>query len=293
MVFNEEKTIGKLLEYLGKLRNDYSIEIIVIDSGSHDNTIPIIIEKKKLISEIKYYSIHQKQFNYSNTRNKAVRIASGKYICFISGDALPISPNFIRFFESDLKLNKNIIAAYGQHIPYPHTPLFINTEILCRFDQLNKITNRDGLFIQSSDKKINSNNDPVFFLWYLSNVFACYKKSYLKSYPFPKTNYGAEDIMWAKMMIQKGYSIVYDSRCIVLHSHPLNIKEYFFRQKRDIKLREKYGNIRINILCKIKRSFISNTSIIKKILFFVDLVFCYLIKIVAQLYVSFNLKWKK
>ena len=289
LVFNEEKTIGILLDLLAKLRNNYNIEIIVIDSGSYDKSIPIVLQKKEYVPEIKFYSIKQNEFNYAGTRNKAINLASGKYICFISADALPINLNFLNFFLSDLKSHKKAVAVYGQQIPYKHTPLFINTEISCLFDKLNKHVNKEGVFIQ---KKNNLSNDPVFYAWFLSNVFACYKKSYLKKYPFPKTNNGAEDIKWAKMMIQKGYGIIYDSRCLVFHSHKLNFREYFLKQKRDIELRQKHGQIKTNIWCKIRKALTSNDELIRKAFFLIDFFLCYATKITTLLYINISRKWK-
>ena len=51
-VFNEEKTVLKILKKLSKLKRNFSIEIIVIDDGSKDNTYNILLDNKHLIDKL-------------------------------------------------------------------------------------------------------------------------------------------------------------------------------------------------------------------------------------------------
>jgi glycosyltransferase involved in cell wall biosynthesis len=83
-VYNEEKTILKILEKLEKLKfSKFEKEIIVIDDGSTDNTKNILDKNKNLYNQL-----------YSNIKNEgkgsAVKVGlqkcSGEYVVFQDGD---------------------------------------------------------------------------------------------------------------------------------------------------------------------------------------------------------------
>ncbi len=89
-----EKTITSLLE-----QNYPNVEIIVMDGGSTDTTIPII---KKYEPGVKWFS--EKDTGQSNAINKGIRISSGDIIGFLNSDdyLLPGSLNAVaEIFEDE------------------------------------------------------------------------------------------------------------------------------------------------------------------------------------------------
>ena len=65
-------------------------EVIIIDSGSNDNTIEIA---KRYPSRI--YEISPDEFHHSKTRNLGVELAKGIFIVFLTADAIPLNDNWL------------------------------------------------------------------------------------------------------------------------------------------------------------------------------------------------------
>lgn len=289
-VFNQEKTIGLLLSKLKSLSDNYSKEIIIVDSGSSDMT-PLIIRKYKHdLSNFRLINIKREEFNHSETRNNAVKIAKGKYVCFLSGDAIPYNKNIFNYFFEDFSLDKKVVAVFGKHTPYPSTPIIQKVEVLCRFDKLDLYTNKKGILVQDLTKPFTPYNDKNRLLWYsLFNTFACYRRSFLLKYPFPKTDY-FEDMLLGKIIIENGFIKIYDRRAMVIHSHHLNLIEYYRMQKEDFILRISKFKLKEkpNILCKVKKILSLKTSFFKKLFYLIYLFFYYFLKFIAVLEIKFR-----
>jgi len=89
-VFNEEKTITKLLDALYK-QSLPADEIIIVDGGSTDKTVEIISSyqiPEKATSQIKIQLL-QKEGNRSVGRNEAIRHATGEIIVCTDAGCIP------------------------------------------------------------------------------------------------------------------------------------------------------------------------------------------------------------
>lgn len=287
--YNGAKIINKLLDRLSSLTDNYNKEIIIIDSQSTDNTIKIAISYKKKLNLI-IKSIKKGDFNHGETRNMGVRLSRGKFIYFLSQDAVPISKNILNFFSQNFQVDKNVVAVFGKHIPYKNTPLIQKLEVLCRWERLDRYLNKKRLLIQNKQSYITGPykvND--LDLYVLSNTSCCYKKDFLLKNPFPKTTYG-EDLMLGKAIIDKGFTKIYDPRCSVLHSHIFSISQYFQREKEDLKLRilDMRLKTKINLFCKIKKILFMHSNILNKINYLGQLFFYYFLKFIILFKLQLN-----
>lgn len=81
--FNREKTIKRCLESI--LGQSYrSLELIVIDDGSHDRTGAMCDSYEKKDSRVMVF--HNENRGVSYSRNEGIRHASGKYLVFVDSD---------------------------------------------------------------------------------------------------------------------------------------------------------------------------------------------------------------
>ena len=80
--YNHEAYIEACL--LSILNQTYkNIELIVIDDGSRDNTFAVV---RKLAAQYGFYAEQQKNMGLTPTLNKALAMATGKYVCQFGSD---------------------------------------------------------------------------------------------------------------------------------------------------------------------------------------------------------------
>lgn len=289
-VFNEQKKIIALLENLIQGSSHYTKEIIIIDSGSTDSTVSLILQFQKKHKDICLIQIPKNEFNRSKTRNFLVKKAKGKYICFCTGHAIPINNSYCKYFLEDFSRSSKVVAVYGEDIPYPDAPIVEKLEILCKMDSFNQLCDKNGVLVQDiQNPYIDFSNETKPHWYYLSNIFTCYRRSFLIKHPFPRAPYG-EDVLLGKKIMELNLIKIYDRRCGVVHYHKFNFKEYIVRQKEDFKLRlhlMKYKE-KINIFNKINKIVTMPISLIKKIQYMITLIFYYIVKLVVILQLQFE-----
>ena len=79
--YNVQKYISKCLDSIIKQKTNYKIQIIVIDDGSSDNTLNVLLKYKDKID-----IIHHDNCGIANSRNKGLDKIDSKYIMFIDSD---------------------------------------------------------------------------------------------------------------------------------------------------------------------------------------------------------------
>ncbi len=105
-VFNEEKTVLKILKKLSKLKSNSSIEIIVIDDGSKDNTYNILLDNKHLIDKLER---NEKNSGKGFSVKKGINLSEGQYILFQDADLEYDPEDFKKFFDLINKFEPDLI----------------------------------------------------------------------------------------------------------------------------------------------------------------------------------------
>lgn len=106
-VFNAEKYIKSTLESC--LNQDYSsIEIIVINDGSTDDTLNILNE----VNDPRVVVINKKNEGSGKARNAGLEVATGEYVIFLDADD-EIPNDYIDRLVSNIQLNNSDIALCG------------------------------------------------------------------------------------------------------------------------------------------------------------------------------------
>lgn len=191
-------------DYAGKY------EVIIVDSTSNDNTINIA---KKYSAKI--ITINPKEFGHGKTRNLGAKIAKGKYLVFLTHDAVPRNKKWLGEIVKDLN-KKNIAGIFGRQIARSYA---VPME---KFFYFKMYGDKSLLW-----NKKNIQFDEIIF----SNANSAVKRSFLLKHPFPQDILMSEDREWALSMIKKGYDILYQPSAMVTHSHDtgtLNLfKRYF------------------------------------------------------------------
>lgn len=290
LIRNEEKLIGNLLERLKTLTKDYNTETLIIDSESTDNSSFVIMQYQNIINNLRSVRIRLSDFNFGRSRNSAVNLCRGKYVFFISADAIPYSGRVFDYFLSDFQIDKKVVAVFGKQTPYKNHRFIHRSEVICRFKTLSHYVDKTGILVQDLKQPFIKYAQENKFIWFfMSNVFCCYRRSFLLKHPFALTN-GFEDIIMGKEIIENGFIKIYDSRCVIVHSHNYSFSKYYEKQKRDYLMRFYKTNIRggTRLLCKLNEIKDAQVSLLQKLFYLIELCLYYLVKIIAVIKIKIS-----
>ncbi|MCX5693740.1 MAG: glycosyltransferase [Candidatus Omnitrophica bacterium] len=220
---NEEGCIGAVLEMVFRQEFDGDYEVIAIDSGSHDATLEIAGRYPVRVIEIK-----PEEFGHGQTRNLGVKLSKGKYVVFLTADAVPVNNVWLGNLIRPLKENINIVGVYGRQIPKKECYPTEARDILAGTGLVAKIK-----FINPADQKqIDHFNKHVWKYITFSNVSSAYRRDLLEQHPFAEDLLAVEDQEWAYRLIKNGRMICYEPTSSVYHSHNDGLKKLYGRYYR-------------------------------------------------------------
>ena len=209
---NAGECFTKLLDSLQKQTISPS-EIIVIDSGSRDETVKLARNQN-----CKVITIKRSGFDHGTTRNLAVSNIQSEFVVFLTQDAKPCDRVAIEKLIKPIEEDDQVAAAYGRQLPAPDSSVFAQHLRLFNYpdkSQVRQLSDCDKLGIKT-----------VF----LSNSFAAYRRSDLAAIGYFKDGliFGEDTYAAAKMLL-KGKKIAYAADAKVYHSHNYSIRQEFRR----------------------------------------------------------------
>jgi len=210
-----------------------SFEVIIIDSGSTDNTLEIANKYPIKIKKIK-----KQDFGHGKTRNLGAKLAKGKYVVYLTHDAIPENKNWLQELIKPLKEDKKIAGVFSRQVPKENENEIDKFFYFSLYPNENKSWNKDNY----------SQGDNIF-----SDVSSAIKKDLLMKYPFDNDIIVTEDYEWASKILKKDFKIFYNSKSKVIHSHSYNLKTLF---KRCFDIGVSYQKIYDSNNSKNKNSFI-------------------------------------
>ena len=200
-----ERYLGEVLAALEREGPD---EVLVIDSGSRDQSVEIA-----RAAGVEVLAIEPSDFGHGRTRNLGVERTSGDRICFLTQDATPCS-GWLTAYREAFSMDERVGAAYGPHLPRPDTSPMIARELEEFF----------AGFAPAGVPQIQREGDSHF----LSNVNACYSRRCWEDMRFRDIGY-AEDQAFGAELLARGWLKVYHPGAAVLHAHDYGWSEFMRR----------------------------------------------------------------
>ena len=202
---------------------DENVELLIVDSGSRDDSVAIARAGGATVHEIP-----PEEFGHGRTRNLAMELTSGDIVCFLTQDAVP-APGWLDAHVEAFELDPKVGAAYGPHLPWPDTSPTLAREL-------------DGFFAD-----MTPDGEPVLQragdLAFISNVNASYARACWEQVRFEDIAY-AEDQAFGQAMLAAGWTKVFHPRAAVHHAHdygPVEFARRYFDEYRG--LRETVGHV--------------------------------------------------
>ena len=206
-VKNEAQKIASCIEAI--LSQTVSVkEILVIDSGSTDNTLEILAKYRK----VRVIQIAPSEFNHGDTRNLGIHQSDSEFLVYTVGDAVAADNEWIAKMLSGFT-DENIAGVCGQQI-VPHDPDKNPVEWFRPVSQASVV--KYYFQNQAEFQSLTPQEKRRICGW--DDVTAMYRRRVLLQVPFQRTTF-AEDALWAKDALLAGFAIVYHSGARVFHYH--------------------------------------------------------------------------
>jgi rhamnosyltransferase len=217
-VKNGQKYLDSALKAIFSQKTNAKFEVIIVDSGSQDKTIDIAKNYP-----VNIYHIEEKNFNHGFTRNYGISKTQGEYSILMTADAIPYNESWMEKLIGNLTRDEYVAGTYSRQIPHkdssPLTQMRVN-----RFFTSSGERRESQIIDIKAYNKLFPKNKHLFCNF--DNVSSCIRKSVWKEIPFPKTDF-AEDLEWAKSVLEAGHKIVYEPDSIVYHSHDFSPSDWY------------------------------------------------------------------
>jgi rhamnosyltransferase len=208
---NGAEWIGECLEAVYSQEEVGSVEVLIVDSGSTDRTLEIARKYPVRIEEIP-----AGEFHHARTRNYAASLTGGKYLVFLSQDAIPASARWLAAMLRNFE-DETVGAAYGRQMPKAGS----TSE---RHDALSTMYGSERVVKDASSKESLG-----YQYYHFSDANAAMRREVWETTRFPEEFKVFEDLGIAKRILDAGWKIVYEPQASVVHSHNHTTAELFKR----------------------------------------------------------------
>jgi threonine dehydrogenase-like Zn-dependent dehydrogenase/glycosyltransferase involved in cell wall biosynthesis len=198
---NEERHLGQLLRLLRR-QNGTAAEIIVVDSGSKDETIAIAQEGAD-----KVVQIEADRFSYGRSLNYGCAAASGDILAIISAHTYPTSNNWLTNLTVPFE-DESVAMVYGRQLPHMTTRLGEARDFAVAYGPHSRVL-IDEPFGNNANSAVRAS------LW--------------RRHQFDETLTGLEDAEWARWAQRHGYAVRYAANAAIVHIHDESFHQVYRR----------------------------------------------------------------
>jgi rhamnosyltransferase len=211
-VLNGGPDLARCLEAIGRQDVGEEVEIVVVDSGSQDDSV----EAARALGA-RVHEIPASEFGHGRTRNLGAELARGETLVFTSQDAVAADETWLATLVRSLAQGVSVAGAYGRQLPHddatPPERYFLD-------------------FLYGPDarvQRLDAGAEPDFEQTLFSNVNSAIPRAVWLEFPFADDLIMSEDQEWSRRVLRAGYELVYEPSAAVHHSHRYSIADAFRR----------------------------------------------------------------
>ena len=189
---NEAKYLETLIQSIYDQKTDIEWEIIIVDSGSSDQTLMIAQQYA-----CKIVHISRQEFSFGRSLNIGCEAAQGNIFVMISGHCVPCSTTWLQQLCKPL-IMQQADYTYGRQIGGTHS-FYSEKRIFSKYFPKQSQVPQDGFFCNNANAALSR------LAW--------------DKYPFDEDLTGLEDMALAKQLMEAGSKIAYVAEACVYHYH--------------------------------------------------------------------------
>lgn len=218
---NEERWFGDALAACdAQVCDDFSKEIVLVDSGSTDRTLEIAAQHN-----VRVFHIKKADFTFGRSLNMGCEAATGDYLVFISAHCIPTHDRWLANLIAPLREGKADYVS-GRQVGHDVTRYSEHQVFAQYFGPVDKMPRAD-----------------VF----CNNANAAISKSLWEKYRFDEAVTGLEDLVLAKEIVKDGGRLGYVADAPVYHIHEETLAQVRRRYYREaLTLREIFPEVHFN-----------------------------------------------
>jgi glycosyltransferase involved in cell wall biosynthesis len=203
--YNEQDHVGRLLKGIfgQSIKN---IEVIIVDSGSSDDTLNIASK-----FPVQIYEIKPEDFSFGRSLNLGCKKSVGEFLILASAHVYPVYEDWIEKLISPFN-DTNVVLVYGKQRGN-HATRYSEHKIFERW------------FPDTS----NFSQDQPF----CNNANAAIRRKIWQELPYDESLLGLEDLDWAKRAMKMAHRIVYAADAEVVHVHNETSSSIYNRYRRE------------------------------------------------------------
>lgn len=210
----------RLLEMIKKLRAQTVKPTRIVLVNTEEKYLQNLLRGKRYDTAGRLFeviNVSAREFDHGATRNKGARGSVADFLLYMTMDAMPSDDELL---EKMLKpfSDQKIAAVYARQLPYENASLGERFSRAFNYPE------------ESCVKSLDDKDRLGIKTFFCSNACAMYRREIFEQLGgFPKDMIFNEDMVFARRIMENGYSIAYAADACVFHSHNYTNMQQFHR----------------------------------------------------------------
>ena len=203
--YNEEKHIARLLT--GILEQTVKdVQIILVDSGSQDDTVAIASR-----FPVDIVHIQPQDFTFGRSLNLGIAATKAERVVLASAHVYPVYPDWLEKLLEPFA-DPQIGLSYGKQ----------------RGSETSKYSEHQVFRSWFPDQSVARQEHP-----FCNNANAAIRRSLWQQHPYDELLTGLEDLAWARWLLTQGQSLAYAAEAEIIHVHNETWRGIYNRYRRE------------------------------------------------------------